>query len=594
MTLSDESREPPVPLRFQWRRLVRLLVTAVGILLAYFAWLLLPPWLNLLWSHVPYTYQRKFTIGLLDGLLVIYVLALVAAALGLLVLGVALGRSGWEALRRRSLGRLTLFCFSMAMSLAMLELGSAAWYRWLHRTPTAPAKAAGPNVSPGLPTAFQPAPDGAVSQPLRFLVIGESSGRGEPYHPWLSVGQIAAWQLERVFPGRKIEVEIWATGGAILETMHQKLATLTYRPDALIVFSGHNEYYGRWAWSRNVPYYDDEREHKPEATLLDLVLRNSPFCRLILETIDRQRVSLIPRKVVTRALVDRPTYTEKEQDDLESDYRRRVEAIADFCQAMGTLPIFIIPGSNDGDYEPSRSVMPPSTTPAERDAFAREFLRVRTMEADEPARAVEAYRELLGRAPGFAEAHYRLGRLLASAGAWDEARGHYVKAREFDGMPIRCPEALREIYRSLGARRPEVIVIDSTRVFEPMSPHGILDDHLYHDAQHPTLRGYIALAQDLLRQLHERRAFNWPQSTPVPTIDPDECARHFQLDRKRWAEVCTRSKAFFDLTAYIRYDPEGRRARSDAYQRAGEQILAGNPPEKTGITGLGVHPEEMP
>ena len=86
-------------------------------------------------------------------------------------------------------------------------------------------------------------------------MIGESSGRGEPYHPWLSVAQIAAWRLEKVFPGSTIQVDMWATGGAILETMHKKLAGLTYRPDALMVYVGHNEFQGRYAWMREVDHY---------------------------------------------------------------------------------------------------------------------------------------------------------------------------------------------------------------------------------------------------------------------------------------------------------------------------------------------------
>ena len=64
-----------------------------------------------------------------------------------------------------------------------------------------------------------PEPSPAKAEPpvppdaLRILVIGESSAQGEPYHPWLSVGQIAAWKLESVLPGRPIHVDMWAYGG---------------------------------------------------------------------------------------------------------------------------------------------------------------------------------------------------------------------------------------------------------------------------------------------------------------------------------------------------------------------------------------------
>ena len=165
-------------------------------------------------------------------------------------------------------------------------------------------------------------------------------------------------------------------------------------------------------------------------------------------------------------------------------------------------------------------------------------------------------------------------------------------------MPLRCPEAFRQAYRDVAARHPSVVLVDSARVLEPLSPHGILDDHMYHDAQHPTLLGYIALAQDLLRQLRERHAFG-SVPTPVPTIDPAECARHFGLEREQWVRVCERSAWFYRVTAYIRYDPRSRKEREEAYQagrqagqggsvsRAGRDHRPGNPPS-TGTVMLSV------
>ena len=104
---------------------------------------------------------------------------------------------------------------------------------WLHRRPQLPtaladAQAAhgdhdpGPEAEPGkppdlpheFPTRLADGVADARNRSLKILVIGESSGRGEPYHPWVSVGQIVAWRLDHVFPGRIIDVDIWATGGA--------------------------------------------------------------------------------------------------------------------------------------------------------------------------------------------------------------------------------------------------------------------------------------------------------------------------------------------------------------------------------------------
>ncbi len=591
----DGSPEPGFSSLFQRRRVLRLVGLACLAALAFFAWELVPAWLSLFWTSVPYAIRRTTAIAFLDVLLVSYVVVLAAVILGMLIGGVVVARSRGAFLRRPRLARLLLLNLSLLLSVALLEASAAVWRGWLHRSPILLKSQPRPvDPSQNLPTKFQSPEGGTACEPLRILVIGESSGRGEPYHPWLSVGQIVGWQLERVFPGRPIEVDMWAAGGATLELMHQKLARLTYRPDVLLVFSGHNEFQGRYSWSRNPPYYYDEQDHKAVTSPVDLVLRSSPICRLILETLDWQSVDLIPQPVITRQLVDRPTCTEGERAAMLADFKHRVESITAFCESIGTLPICIIPASNDGDYEPSRSVLPSSADRNVREAFARAFLRAREQEKSDTTQAVAAYRALLAAGPGFAESHYRLARLLERAGAWDEARSHYIQAREDDAMPMRCPEAFRRAYRDVAARHSGLILVDSTRVFEPLSPHRILDDHLFHDAQHPTLRGYIALAQDVLNQLHDRHALGWSAGAPAPVIDPAECARHFQLEQKRWAEVCERSASFYEVTAFIRHDPTERKDREMAYKKAAQFIASGKPPEQAGITGLGVHPAPAP
>lgn len=589
--MSDTSGPPGAVSQgsLEWRRVARPIALAMLVFLAYAAWLLVPSWLALLWALIPRWFQRGIVVAFLNGLLAAYVLALVSAV-GLLVAGVILARRPGPLLRRPRLARLLLLASSVLLGVLGLEAATAAWMGWLHRAPAPPPRAADP--ADNLPTRFEAA--GSPGGPLRLLVIGESSGRGEPYHPWLSVGQIVGWQLERTVLRRPVQVDVWATGGATLESMHQKLADLTYRPDALIVFSGHNEFQARYAWSRNPPYYPDQQPGKVEASLLELVLRRSPVCRLVLETLDRQRVDAIPPERVTRELVDRPTCSPRERADILADFRRRVEAIAAYGESLGTLPVFIVPASNDGDYEPSRSVLPESATPDVRRAFAEDFQRVRDFEKAEPSRAIAEYRRLLGTVPDFAETHFRLARLLEQSGSFEEARDHYVLAREADAMPLRCPEDFRRVYREAAARHPGLVLVDSARVFESISPHGILDDHVFHDAQHPNLVGYIALAQDLLRQLHDRRALGWPDGVPVPTIEPDDCARQFGLDREKWAKVCGRSAFFYHRTAYIRYDPAERLEKERLYIQACDLIAEGKRPEEVGVVGLGTHPAALP
>jgi tetratricopeptide (TPR) repeat protein len=406
-------------------------------------------------------------------------------------------------------------------------------------------------------------------------VVGESSARGEPYHPWVSVGQVVGWQLERVFPGREVRVDVRADGGLCLEQAILLLWRLERRPDALIVFAGHNEFQARYGWSRNVRHYVEEGPESPLA-LMEFGRSASSAIWLILGTLDRYYGETPPPPRVTRELVDHPTCTPREYAFLREDFHRRLDALAAYCRRIGSQPILIVPPSNDGAFEPSRSVLSGSTPAAARAAFADAFRAARTAEAGDPDAALAAYRRLVEQHPEFAEAHYRLARLLARSGARDEARRHFTLARDLDGLPLRCPSDFRDAFRA-AADRHGGLLIDGPELLARVSPTGVPDDHQFHDGQHVNLAGTVALAQEVLEQLHRRRAFGWPDSTPVPRIEPGAIARHIGLDAEKWATVCERSAFFYARTAYVRHDPSERLELGDRYHRAARELAAGRP-----------------
>src|SRR5262249_27682354 len=160
--------------------------------------------------------------------------------------------------------------------------------------------------------------------------------------------------------------------GLCLEQAVLRLANLERRPEALIVFAGHNEFQARYGWSRDVRHYPEEGPESPLA-LLELGRSGSATIAVVLSTVDRQYGASPPPGYATRELVDHPIGAPKEYAFLREDYARRVDALAAYCGRIGALPILIAPGSNDGAFEPSRSVLSGDTPIAAREAFARAF-----------------------------------------------------------------------------------------------------------------------------------------------------------------------------------------------------------------------------
>ncbi len=456
------------------------------------------------------------------------------------------------------------------IGLVLAEAASAAWWAISHRLPA-------------LPSRFED--DSGPDRPMRILVIGESSALGEPYQDWVSIGRILAWQLGQVFPGKAVEVETQARGGASLEVIFPSIRQVTHRPDIVLVYSGHNEFQAHFSWDRTVPYYWDEGREPLPLAALRLAARASFLGRMVRQAIETQGLDAAPGPKAARRLVDVPCCTREEAEDRLVQYRIRLAAIADWCRAIGATPILVVPAGNEGGFEPNRSVLPPGTTKAGRDALALAMNAIRDAEASRPVVAIASYRALLARHPGFAEAHFRLARLLEKSGSFGDARVHYASARDLDAMPQRCRSSFQQAVRRVGSDRG-AIVVDGPRLFSEAAAHGLLDDHLFHDAHHPTLRGYTILARDALRQLKERRSLGWPPSAPAPGLDPSEVARHFHIGPKEWAEVLRRCATWYNGELYLRYEPAERLAKCLRTRWAADRILAGEAPEDVGVAGL--------
>ena len=138
-----------------------------------------------------------------------------------------------------------------------------------------------------------------------------------------------------------------------------------------------------------------------------------------------------------------------------------------YCRQIGALPILVAPPGNDAGFEPNRSILPPETPRAEREAFARAFQEARAREQTDPAGSIAAYRALIERQPGFAESHFRLARLLEARGDYEEAYRHYIEARDLDGHPFRCLTSFQDVYRELASEYEAILVDGQARLSRP-------------------------------------------------------------------------------------------------------------------------------
>jgi lysophospholipase L1-like esterase len=579
------------------KSLIWLVLLAVVLLPSVYALVLGVFWV---YDHTPRWVYWEAKLIFLIALEVVYVIAVVAAVVGALASGCWLLRNR-PGTTRASLGRRLLVCVSLLLSLLAAEAASAIWQRRAHRSTAMPIGGfrSGPRWrATGFPMGTSIRAPALVEPTLEFddppgdreidlVMVGESSAEGVPFQQWLSIDRIVAWQLQKVIPGRPIRRLSLARSGDTLERQHKRLEGLRRRPDLLIIFCGHNEFKARFSPTRTPDYYFADKLPNTPQLFLNRLEGLSPICGLIGETAEKCRISIPPSLDSTRDLIDVPVYSTTEYTTLLVDFRRRLEAMVSYAERVGAIPVLIAPPANDAGFEPNRSFLPPETPRSEREAFRGEFLAASRLDQGDLAANILRYRKLLESQPGFAETHYCLARLLVRAGALDEAYQHYIAARDMDGYPLRCTTAFQDAYREVASRHG-CILIEGQAYLHKIGRQGQLDDDLFQDMMHPSLRGYIALTQAVLQALQARRAFGWPQDVPAPVIDPARCAAHFGLSQETWKHVCLWQKGFNELLLPLRHDRSMRLRNRNAGLMAAGRLSAGATPEALGLPNVGI------
>ena len=369
------------------------------------------------------------------------------------------------------------------------------------------------------PTTF--ADQAGSGDELSLVVIGGSSALGYPYNPTLSIGQIVAWQIEQALPGKKVVLDIRANLGKNTEEMHIGLVDLKRRPDILIIYSAHNEFLSRFEDSRDAGYSE-----VPDGAFLRSVYRlslHSPLCLWVYETVRRHRLGGPPPPINRHQLIDAPAFTPSEYLERMTDFRRRLDALAGYCRQVGAVAVMVIDPANESGFEPNRTVLSGPFPPGGRAELVDRFEAPTRPRRESPPRA-SAVPRVAREAPEFAEAHFRLGRLLEREREFDGGAGPLHPGPRPGRFPVRCTTGMAQIYRDVAARHG-CILVDGPEVLRRVSRHGILDDELFHDAHHPSLVAHVGLAQAVMDELFRRRAFAAVEGPP-PLRDRSQPARN--------------------------------------------------------------------
>ncbi len=323
----------------------------------------------------------------------------------------------------------------------------------------------------------------------RIFVMGGSTADGYPYANNVMFPRILHRRLADVFPERHLEVVNTAMTAinsyTLLDFMDEILAQ---KPDAILIYAGHNEFYGALGAASN-----ESLGRIPAFVKLYLKLQRFKTFLLVRNAIGQFKNGL--ERLLSKGTVNDPSATLMERMVGEQtitygsplyrlgqrQFESNLRDILKKASAAGVPVILSEVVSNVRDLKPFVSVT--------HDSFPD------------------------------AESVFRRAQQMEKAGAFEAAKTEYYRAKDLDGLRFRAAEDFNDIiHRVAAAFNAPVVPMKS--YFEKASPHGLIGNNLMLEHLHPNIDGYFLMADaffETMRQ-HGFIAANWEASRIRPEI----------------------------------------------------------------------------
>jgi tetratricopeptide (TPR) repeat protein len=321
----------------------------------------------------------------------------------------------------------------------------------------------------------------------RIFVLGGSTAAGYPYGNNIMFSRILRYRLADVFPEKHIEVVNTAMTAVNSYTLLDFIdEILSYQADAVLIYAGHNEFYGALGAGSNeslgkirsfVKFYLKLQRFKTF-----LLIRNSIgklknwMNQLFFEgTINDPTATLMERLVAEQTIPFGSAIYELGKRQFESNLREILNKAKK--SGVGILVSELV--SNIHDLKP--------------------FVSVQT---DSLPRAEEVYRQ---------------AQSLEKNKKFDLAKQAYYRAKDLDALRFRASEEFNEIIYKVAAE-VNVPVVPMKAYFEKASPNGLIGNNLMLEHLHPNVDGYFLMAHAFFEAMYQNGFIrkNWDASLIKP------------------------------------------------------------------------------
>ena len=318
------------------------------------------------------------------------------------------------------------------------------------------------------------------SNSYRIFVVGESTAAGFPYGNNVTFSRILNYRLSDTFPDKRIEIVNVAMSAICSYTLLDFVdEILENEPDAILIYAGHNEFYGALGVASVeslgkmrgfVKTYLKLKRFKTFLLVRNLIGQiRKLFSKTIYGGTEADPTDTLMERIVAEQSIplDSPLYKLGEYQ-FENNLN---EILEKFRQS--NVPVLISElVSNVRDQRPFMSEETDSLPPA-----------------DQVFQIAQSYKE---------------------QHKYIEANIYYYRAKDLDALRFRATERFNDIIRRTAVKW-SFPVVPMIKYFQEASPNGLIGDNLMVDHLHPNINGYFLMAEAFFNTMHEKQfiSANW-------------------------------------------------------------------------------------
>lgn len=317
----------------------------------------------------------------------------------------------------------------------------------------------------------------------RVFVFGGSTTRGFPYQAGTAFPRILYYRLQDAFPQKRIEV-INLSASAINSYSYIDMIdeVLDSKPDAILLYGGHNEYYGALGIGSvenggNARWIKKLRLKLGKLRTFQLVQNMiTGVASAFSGTNDKADATLMERIVKDK---DIPMNSSLFMDGV-IQFDKNLDEFVRKAKDKNIPVILSELVSNIKDQVPLDSNLETGNS-----------------------EAIEVFNK---------------AKSLEEQGQIAEAKKLYYQAKDLDAIRFRAPEAFNDVISNI-SKKYQLPVVPMKRYFEDASANGLIGDRLMIDHLHPTIDGYFLMADAFFNEMKDRKFVSsvWEHSKINPS-----------------------------------------------------------------------------